>query len=200
LFAAGSLSGLTYQDNAIKQAGKNDQWTVIPFPSSGSEPAINVYGPSLEVFSSSDARQLASWLFIKWLISTENLTKLTESTGGFPLRASSLEQLTTRGNLLPQWGAAVRLLPVAHPEPAYQSWSIVRWAVSDAATQLFRSYFTSEGIPELVTFLNKTANDLHEDPLKDSQTISATPTPKGTSTPTGVKPTPSDAELLTPTP
>lgn len=200
LFAAGSLSGLPYQEDAFKQAGNNDQWTVIPFPSSSNEPAIYVYGPAMEVFSSSEDRQLAAWLFIKWVISSENLSRLTGVGASFPLRASSLEMLKTDSSLPPQWHAAINLLPVAHPEPAYQSWGIVRWAVSDAATQLFRSYFTSDSIPELVTFLDQTANDLHENPLKDSRAKSITATPEGTITPTGSPPAPQNTEQPTASP
>ena len=108
--------------------------------------------------------------------------------------------LKTDSNLPPQWHAAINLMPVAHPEPAYQSWGIVRWAVSDAATQLFRSYFTSDSIPELVTFLDQTANDLHENPLKDSRAKSITSTPEGTITPTGSPPAPQNTEQPTASP
>jgi len=42
----------------------------------------------------------------------------------------------------PQWAAAQQALEYAQSEPTARSWNTVRWALSDAATQLFRSYFT----------------------------------------------------------
>jgi hypothetical protein len=61
----------------------------------------------------------------------------------------------------PQWKSAVDLLPIARPEPALRSWHIVRWAVGDAATQLFRYYFEQDRVPTLAKLLDETANDLH---------------------------------------
>ena len=37
----------------------------------------------------------------------------------------------------------------------------MRWAVSDAATQLFRWYFTMEQLPDTVKLLDRTATELH---------------------------------------
>jgi hypothetical protein len=61
----------------------------------------------------------------------------------------------------PQWQAALQLLSDARAEPAFPSWSTVRWAVGDAATQLFRYYFTVDQVSVLSGLLNRTANDLH---------------------------------------
>jgi hypothetical protein len=39
----------------------------------------------------------------------------------------------------------------------------VRWAVEDAATQLFRYYFEQGRVPVLVKLLDDTANELHRE-------------------------------------
>jgi len=200
LFATDSVTGIPYQQAAFDQVGNPDRWTVIPFPSPTGEPTASIYGPSFEILSSTPEEQLAAWLFVKWLVSPQNQARLIEATNAYPLRVSILEQLPGNGNLPPQWMAAADGLPFARSEPALRSWHIVRWAVSDAATQLFRYYFTIQQVPELVAFLHRTANDLHKDPLKDSSIKSPTPT----LTPT-VHSTPSitataDDELVTPTP
>jgi hypothetical protein len=54
------------------------------------------------------------------------------------------------------------MLPSARSEPPFPSWGTVRWAVSDAATQLFRYYFTARQVPELLKLLDQTAAELHE--------------------------------------
>ncbi len=53
------------------------------------------------------------------------------------------------------------MLEYAVPEPNLPSWRTVRWAVSDAATQLFRYYFTIDQVAELAELLDDTAADLH---------------------------------------
>jgi len=129
----------------------------------------------VEVLTSTPEEQLASWLFIKWFLEPQNQAKLVRETSAFPLRKSVLEELRNEGGLHPQWYLAADLLPFAHAEPSFSSWRLVRWAVSDAATQLYRFYFTSEQIPELVKFLDKTADDLDRNPLEDSFAKEATP-------------------------
>jgi ABC-type glycerol-3-phosphate transport system substrate-binding protein len=163
LFATGSVVGIPFQEAAFANAESSDKWTVIPFPSSKGETAIDVYGPSFQVLTSEAENQLASWLFIKWLTSPENQAELSQASGFYPVRATSLEHLDILPRTYPQWAEAVDLLSLARSEPAFPSWRVVRWAVSDAATQLYRYYFTIDQIPSLVRLLDRTANDLHSE-------------------------------------
>ena len=192
LFATDSVMGIPYQESAISQAGSRDQWTVIPFPSPSQNPAIDVYGPSFVMLASSPERQLASWVFIKWLSSPENQARTVEASGAFPIRASTLDYLEGYKNRHPQWAAALQTLPFARSEPSFQSWGAVRWALSDAGTQLFRPYFEASQIPGLLDFLDQTAAGLHLGPessgVFDTPTSTLTPSPTATITPI---PTPS---------
>jgi ABC-type glycerol-3-phosphate transport system substrate-binding protein len=194
LFAAGTLSGIPYQADAFQQTDNDDQWTVIPYPSSEDKPVISVYGPSLVMFPSKEPEQLGAWMFIKWLTKPQNQVRMIEKTGSIPLDATTLMLVETIDGTQPQWSASIKQLQTTAlagvSEPDHQSWRIVRWAVSDAATQLFRYYFTIDKVPELVKFLHQTANDLHEDALKDSSIKVPTPTPDTTLTPESTQETP----------
>lgn len=159
LFAAGSVAEVPIIAQAFQQQGNLDDWTVIPFPSLD-QPAIDIYGPAYFMLPSYPERQLAAWLFVKWLLEPDNQRRLTEAAGGFPLRRSVLEQLSDFQEVFPQWKAAVDLLPFARSEPADRSWSVVRWALSDAGTQLFRSYFRLDQLPNLLDYLDYTAEEL----------------------------------------
>ena len=161
LFAAGSTTGIPYQQAALQAAGSSDEWTVIPFPSAAGHPAIDVYGPSYVVLKSTPEEQLASWLFAKWLLSPENQARWVQATTSYPIRESAVENIDESGPLPAQWEAAVGLLDVGFPEPKYRSWDKVRWAVSDATTQLFRWYFTMDQLPDTVRLLDRTATELH---------------------------------------
>ncbi|MBN1146895.1 MAG: extracellular solute-binding protein [Anaerolineales bacterium] len=161
LFATDSVMGIAHQEAAFGQTGNRDQWTVIPFPSPSQNPAIDVYGPSFVMLVSSPERQLASWVFIKWLSSPQNQARMVEASSAFPLRVSTLDFLEGYKNRHPQWAAALQTLPFAHSEPPFQSWGTVRWALSDAGLQLFRSYFETSQIPGLLDFLDQTAAGLH---------------------------------------
>jgi multiple sugar transport system substrate-binding protein len=196
LFAADSVLGIPYQSDAFITAGNQDQWTVIPFPSPNLAPAIDVYGPSYVMLASSPERQLATWLLIKWLLLPENQARLIEADGSLPLSASTLSYLEGYKNRHPQWAAAIQALPFARSEPSFRSWGTVRWALSDAGTQLFRSYFEVSQVSTLLDFLDQTAAELHLGPGASGvfHNPTNTPGPSGTNTLT-----PSPTLTFTPT-
>jgi multiple sugar transport system substrate-binding protein/sn-glycerol 3-phosphate transport system substrate-binding protein len=192
LLAAGSVMDIPHQVESFRSAGSRDQWTVLPFPSPEQTPALDVYGPSYFIFESSAEEQLAAWLFIRWLSSPENSARLVESSGAFPVRSSSTKYLEAYGKRYPQWAAALDLLKYAHGEPAFASWGSVRRSLGDAATQLYRSYFTAEQIPSLLTYLDNFSSELHLGPDLDSVFATTTPTP-------GARPSRTPAPAITPT-
>ncbi len=161
LFASGSVMDIPYFINAMRQTGNTDQWSFLAYPGPQGVTGLDVYGPSFQVVKSSPQKQLAAWLFIKWMLEPQNQARLLEATSAFPLRKSVVENLGAAAARPAQWTAAVDLLDSGRGEPRLQSWDTVRWALSDAATQLFRSYTTAEQIPNLVKFLDRTAEDLH---------------------------------------
>ena len=161
------MSSLPYQQAAFRKAGNRDRWTVIPYPSESGDPAISAYGPSYTLIKSKPAvtapeRQLAAWLFARWMTSPINQASLAEATSSLPLRRSTLDYLLNyRPRLSSQWRAGLDLTPYAHDEPADPSWYTVRWAVSDAASQLFKWYFTMDQMPATVRLLDRTAAELY---------------------------------------
>lgn len=191
LFSVGSLLDIPYQLQAIIESaaatGYQDDWTVIPFPSPQGKPLITVYGPSYTLLPSSPERQLAAWVFLKWLSQPQQQARLVQVSGGFPLRQSTLAELNAYSKQNPQWAAAVELLSLAQAEPALQSWSVVRWTLSDAGTQLFRSYFTLDQVTSLANYLDLTAAELHQGFLLPAPTqlisLTKTATPTYTMTP-----------------
>jgi hypothetical protein len=193
------VTDIPFQKAAFKVTRNRDKWMVIPFPSSEGESTIDVYGPSFEIMNSNPERELAAWLFIKWIIAPEQQVKLIEKTGTYPLRESTLDYLEEYRSIHSQWAEALRMIRRAKTEPGYQSWSVVRWALSDAARQLFKYYFTVEEVPKLLEFLDKTAFELHVGPevsgVYDTPTFTPSPSPTAT-----ITPTPSDTPTNTPSP
>jgi ABC-type glycerol-3-phosphate transport system substrate-binding protein len=162
LFATGSLADLDLQRQAFEQAGNQDDWTVIPFPSSQDEPVIDVYGPSFILLPGSQVRQLAAWLFVRWLADPQQNAWLVQASGMFPVRAGAQDELDGYAGAHPQWNQALALLPYARTEPALASWNTVRWVVGDVGTQVFRSYFTPDRIPATLELMDSTAAELHD--------------------------------------
>jgi multiple sugar transport system substrate-binding protein len=161
LFYNGSVTDIPGLAGAFDRAANHDQWTIISLPSPSAQPAVDVYGPSFVVLPSTAQRQLAAWLLIKWLLSPSNQALLVEKTSALPLRISALDYLATFQDRYPQWTETLELLPQGCSEPLFRSWGTVRWALSDASTQLFRDYFTIDQVPVLIEYLDRTAAELH---------------------------------------
>lgn len=161
LFASGTVLGIPFQEDAFADVRSQDEWIVLPYPGPSGPGAITVYGESFAIIAATPPRQLASWLFIRWMLQPENQARLVLKTGAFPLRGAALEAIQPY-KPLKQWQQAVDLLDLAQAEPALASWRTVRWAVSDITTQLFRWYFTLDQLPASIHLLDQTAAELHQ--------------------------------------
>ena len=160
LFYSSNLGGVFFQAEAFEEAGSEDTWTMIPFPSPSGQPTPHVFGVAYNLFKTTPEGQLAAWLFIQWASSPANQARWTQISGSYPTRASTIEYLNQYLANTPQWTPAYDLVPMGTNEPARPSWGTVRWVVSDAAAQLFSFGFTAAQIPGVLEELDRTANEL----------------------------------------
>jgi ABC-type glycerol-3-phosphate transport system substrate-binding protein len=138
LFVTGSLEDFSALTRALNTVGNADEWEVLLFPGVN-EDAFFVYGSSYILLPSSDAEQLAAWLFVRWMLSPERQARWVETTGMFPLRTSTLNFVAGYASTHPQWVAAVRLLPQASLPPQRADWRTVRVALGDGFDFMFRT-------------------------------------------------------------
>ena len=164
LFITASLEDLPDVMRAFSAAGNTDEWTVLKFP--GSEGAsMVVYGSSFIMFQSDDVTQLASWLFMRWLLSPENQARWVQSTGLFPLRTSTMQFLSDYSTSHPQWAGAVELLSEAESTPQLASWRLVRVMLEDGFRDMFDTIrhpdLTDGQVPLILKQMDDTAEDLN---------------------------------------
>ena len=160
LFFAGSLADLPAVEAAFAATGNQDTWTILPFPAGNTAPVLVTYGPALSITRSEVDRELAAWLVAEWLVYPPNQAQWVAANHLLPVRQSTLGFLSDPMAENPQWEAALELLPFARSEPAYASWSVMRWALNDAMAELFDPAFTSGQIPNLLEALDQTALDI----------------------------------------
>jgi multiple sugar transport system substrate-binding protein len=158
---SGSTSDIPYLAKRFTQAGNPDAWTALTFPVNSGNPVIDVYGPAYVIFRSSPPRELAAWLFVKWLSSPENHARLAKAGYTLPLSKNEASVIRSMVGINTTWVTTFDYISLAVPEPSLQSWQQVRWAVSDASRQLYQWYFKADQVPNLVRLLNETANDLN---------------------------------------
>jgi ABC-type glycerol-3-phosphate transport system substrate-binding protein len=160
LITTSSTAGIPFQEEAMDTAESDDEWIALPFPSDGEEPVMVVSGPSYAMVESTPEGQLATWILVKWLLEPENQARWIRVSGHLPSRKSTLDILEGYRQGHPQWAQAAEWIPFARTEPDQASWSTVRWALSDAAEQIFRLNLTLDQIPPLLEELDQTAAEL----------------------------------------
>lgn len=166
LFYTSSIAGLPYQLGDMETAGNTDEWAAIAFPSVTGEPIVNVYGPSMAMVVSSPEEQLASWLFIKYFTETTSQVTWIENSAYFPTRASASDALASYGEDNPIWANALAMLTNTKFEPRYESWSSVRYTISDYAVLMFQEDFDPADIPALIADMQAESQAEHAETLE----------------------------------
>jgi multiple sugar transport system substrate-binding protein len=132
LIYTGTVEDTVTQDSTNQRLAAPDDWTVFPFPSKGGTPVVYTYGQSYGMFSSNLTEQMASWLFIKWLLSTQNQVSMVKASGSYPLANSALTALADYGSQHPAWQKTTVWIGEAIPAPAAAEWGTVSNIVQDS--------------------------------------------------------------------
>lgn len=159
LFVTASLEDLPTVARAFAGANNTDTWEVTAFPGETRD-AFAVYGSSYVILKSTDAEQLAAWLFARWLMDKEQDARWVETTHLFPLRTSTLDLLTDYQTTYPQWLEAVMLLPQGEIQPQLASWRKVKIMLGDGFAHMYRVNMSSGQVPAVLAQMQSTANDL----------------------------------------
>ncbi len=160
LFVTGGLEDLAAQSRAMLTLNRIDEWTLIPFP--GETQTMVVYGSSYIIMPSDDASQLATWLFVRWMLEAENQARWVQTTGMLPLNASTLDLVADYAASYPQWVQAVKLLPSAQGTPHLSSWRLIRLVLGDGFACMFLGNMPSvcDQPPVVLTQMDKAVQDL----------------------------------------
>ncbi len=159
LFVSGDLAALSLEMDSMSRLKNADEWTVIPFPGSQTSTVV-AYGPSYTLLKSTPEKQLAAWLFARWLLTPENQAQWVEATGLFPLRTSLLDMVGPYRAASPQWEAAVDALSLAQGVPPLASWRKVRYVLEDGTTVIFQKNTSVDQLPSALTEMDAMAEEL----------------------------------------
>lgn len=159
LFITSGLEDLSAQSRAFLTLSSTDEWTLLPFPGDGRQ-SMAVYGSSFIVMPSAAEQQLATWLFVRWMLSTENQARWVSTTGMFPLRHSTLNLVADYAAAHPQWVEAVKLLPQGQGTPRLASWRQIRLVVGDGFDFMFRVNLPVGQVATILAQMDTAVKDL----------------------------------------
>lgn len=162
LFVSGDLAEIKNVRLLMAEWENPDDWSLIPYPGVD-DPVVVANGPSYFLLQATTEQQLAGWLFIRWMLSTENQAQWVEATGLLPLRFSVLEMIAPYRSASPQWVSAVNALDMVQAAPGLDSWRKVRYLLSDGVKHLFQVNLPLAEIPGLLEQMQTMALELADE-------------------------------------
>ena len=159
MFITASLEDLPDVARAFASAKNTDTWKVISFPGAN-EDALVVYGSSYVILKSTNEKQLAAWLFARWLLDNEQDARWVEATHLFPIRTSTVDLLGDYEKTHPQWAQAIKLLPQGEIQPQLASWRQVKIMLGDGFTHMYRVSVPSGQVPAILAQMESIATGL----------------------------------------
>jgi ABC-type glycerol-3-phosphate transport system substrate-binding protein len=159
LVYSADLQDILRQQKSMALAGSSDEWLIIPFPSK-SEPFVLAQGPSYAILAQATNKQLAAWLFIKWMSSADHSGVLVKTAATLPLGDALINYSIELGDSLPQWTQAVNLMQYTQLLPISADWPDAKMILEDAGGQLFSGTVTDEQVPALTQQMDDTLDEL----------------------------------------
>jgi sn-glycerol 3-phosphate transport system substrate-binding protein len=101
------------------------RWGVSPVPYGRRNPTLTVSGPAWIMLRSTPAKQLATWLFVRWFAETPQTVRWSQLTGLLPLRKSAAQGLANLFTLNAGFKVAFELLSVAQAQPDIPQWGSI---------------------------------------------------------------------------
>lgn len=155
LFTVASTSGLPFYKAAV-EAGAQFAWGVAALPHTTADPVINVYGASVSMPKTTPERELATWLFIKYLISPEVQATWSRASNYFPVRQSAAVRLQDYLQQNTVYQTAFNLLKYTKPEPPMPGYDFVRTMAEEAMAAIFAH---GRDVNRTLNTLNQEANE-----------------------------------------
>jgi len=138
LMTFSSTAGRYYYQLEFEAIESTDVWGFIGFPGPDGNVGAVAWIQNIGILTGTPEEDLASWLFIKYLSEPENQAMFVEETGYLPTRESTADLLADYIANTPGFQSAMDTIAQGTAEPsAFPAWGSVRYALGDAAAEMF---------------------------------------------------------------
>jgi ABC-type glycerol-3-phosphate transport system substrate-binding protein len=144
---SGKMEDILIQERVNELNKSSDQWSVIPYPSKTDRPVLLVDGDSFAITTQDSEKALAVWVFVRWLLSPENQSRIIEVSGTFPLSDAAMDLLKNYEEMHPNWAEALDYLPLVEMVPDDPIWGLTKEVLTDVSWKLIQFNTKREDIP-----------------------------------------------------
>jgi multiple sugar transport system substrate-binding protein len=160
LITFSSTAGRYYYQKEFEAIGSTDEWGFIGFPGPDGNVGAIAWIQNIGILTATPEEDLASWLFIKFLSESENAAMFVEETGYLPVRVSTADLLVDYIANTPGFASAMEVIAQGTAEPTgFPAWGSVRYALGDAAAEMFAAT-SEEEIVAILAEMDVTAAEL----------------------------------------
>lgn len=101
------------------------RWGVAPLPYTSPKPVTPLHGQSWTILKTGPERQLAAWLFVRWLAETPQTQRWALANYTLPLRLSAIQAMQDMPDLDPNLKRVLEMAPHGQPEPVLAEWEAI---------------------------------------------------------------------------
>lgn len=148
LFTISSTSGLPFYRDVV-QEGVQFNWAIAPLPHATPDPVQNVYGASLSIPKSIPEKQLAAWIFLKWMTEPAQQARWARASNYFPVRKSTAVRLEKYFAQHPNYRIAFELLKYGKTEPPVAGYDVVRDMIEKAIVAVLKGADMDQTLADL---------------------------------------------------
>ena len=167
LIISGDLADIPALERRLAASSPADHWQILPYPvknpTAGAGPQVLVSGSGYYLMESDPARQLASWVFIKWLAENPQAVRLVRVSLSLPARSSLLVDLKDWAAFEPQWLQAAGWVFSAKIPPASSHWAVALPLLEDGAQQAISPDTPSDRIPAILDRIDQMLSEMVKD-------------------------------------
>lgn len=153
-----TLTDLSDLENLLKHTENPDEWLVLPYPGENAAASVMMSGLSYGIGKKTAEEELASWLFLRWLILPRHQARLAESAGSIPAAQSAIELMDDYAQAHPWWQESLVWLPEANVLPPSPQWRQIRPVLEDSFWQMLQP--TPLPIPTLLEQMDETIRSI----------------------------------------
>jgi multiple sugar transport system substrate-binding protein/sn-glycerol 3-phosphate transport system substrate-binding protein len=160
LITISSTAGLPYYFGAFADEANEDEWGFIGVPGPDGKLAVDAFQQMIGVVPSTPEREMASWIFVKWLTSPEIQNRWSRASGYYGTQFTTETLLEDYIEENPVWATGVALAALGPSEPqTFPAWSSVRGLLGETAAELFNAA-DQAAVEAILAEATETANDL----------------------------------------
>ncbi|OLD36241.1 MAG: hypothetical protein AUI83_26535, partial [Armatimonadetes bacterium 13_1_40CM_3_65_7] len=146
-FFFSSTSTVPFMKDLAAQTPAN--WSIANLPQAATDPAkakTVQFGANVAVFKSTPEKQLASWLFIKWMSDTDRSALFASTSYYMPVRKTAAESQTLKDYWakVPQGKQGFDLIQYSSPEPNIRGQQDIRDVIFNMITEVITGKSTPD--------------------------------------------------------